>query len=126
MNALNARQNNLAVDSGAYVNEVTAGGPSEQAGIQQGDIITALDGEQITSADGLIIAVREHEVGDEVTLTVVRDGSEQEIKVTLGSDEALQAEQQDATQGDSSGSGLSEEDFMRYLQELMGQGGSGA
>ncbi len=126
VNALNARQNNLAVDSGAYVNEVTAGGPSEQAGIQQGDIITALDGEQITSADGLIIAVREHEVGDEVTLTVVRDGSEQEIKVTLGSDEALQAEQQDATQGDSSGSGLSEEDFMRYLQELMGQGGSGA
>ena len=57
---------------------------------------------------------------------MVRDGSEQEIKVTLGSDEALQAEQQDATQGDSSGSGLSEEDFMRYLQELMGQGGSGA
>ncbi len=83
VNAYNARTNELAVDSGAYVAEVTADGPAAQAGIQKGDIVTAVDGEGIASADGLIIALREHEVGDEVTLTVVRGKDETEVKVTL-------------------------------------------
>lgn len=123
VNAWNARQNNLAVDSGAYVNEVVADGPAAQAGIQQGDIITAVNGEAITSADGLIIAIREHEVGEKVTLTVMRGTEEQQVEVTLGSDEALQAEQQDATEGNGSGgNNMTEEQFLQYLQELMGGG----
>ena len=123
VNAWNARQNNLAVDSGAYVNEVVADGPAAQAGIQQGDIITAVNDEAITSADGLIIAIREHEVGEKVTLTVMRGTEEQQVEVTLGSDEALQAEQQDATEGNGSGgNNMTEEQFLQYLQELMGGG----
>ena len=125
VNAWNARQNNLAVDSGAYVNSVAEDGPAAQAGIQQGDIITAVDGEQITSADGLIIAIREHEVGEKVTLTVMRGTDKQDIEVTLGSDEALQAEQQDNTEGNGSGNGMTEEEFLQYLQELLGRGGNG-
>ena len=83
VNAYNARTNELAVDSGAYVAEVTADGPAAQAGIQKGDIVTAVDGEGIASADGLIIALREHEVGDEVTLTVVRGKDETEVEVNV-------------------------------------------
>ncbi len=107
------RTNELAVDSGAYVAEVTADGPAAQAGIQKGDIVTAVDGEGIASADGLIIALREHEVGDEVTLTVERGKDETEVKVTLGSDEALQAEQEDTSDGPGAGTGMSREEYFR-------------
>lgn len=120
VNAYNARQNNLAVDSGAYVAEVTADGPAATAGIEAGDIVTAVDGEPISSADGLIIALREHEVGDKVTLTVMRGKDEKEIEVELGSDEALQAEQQDASDGNGSSDGMTEEEFLRYLEQYMG------
>lgn len=120
VNAYNARRDNLAVDSGAYVVEVTADGPAATAGIEAGDIVTAVDGDSISSADGLIIALREHEVGDKVTLTVMRGKDEEEIEVELGSDEALQAEQQDASDGNGSSGGMTEEEFLRYLEQYMG------
>ena len=121
VNALNARQNNLAVSTGAYVVSVTDGSPASDAGLQAGDVITAVDGEQVDSADSLIILVREHEVGDQVALTVNRSGSEQTLDVTLGSDEALQAEQQDNSQ-DSGNSGISREELQQYLENLLGGG----
>lgn len=121
VNALNARQNGLSVDAGAYVSDVAAGGPAAAAGIQKGDIITAVDGDAVSSADGLIIELREHEVGDKVTMTVVRGKDETEVEVELGSDEALQAEQEDVSQ-DTGNGGLTDEEILRYLQELMGQG----
>lgn len=121
VNALNARQNGLSVDAGAYVSDVTADGPAAAAGIQKGDIITAVDGDAVSSADGLIIELREHEVGDKVTMTVVRGKDEIQVEVELGSDEALQAEQEDVSQ-DTGNGGLSDEEILRYLQELMGQG----
>jgi putative serine protease PepD len=84
----------LAVDEGAYVAEVVSDGPAEQAGIKQGDIVVAVDGEKISSADGVIIAIRSHEEGDIVSVTVNRDGTEKSFDVTLGNDEQLQIEQQ--------------------------------
>lgn len=124
VNALSARANNLGATEGALVVAVSDGGPAADAGIQENDIITKIDGEQVTSADGLIIALREHEVGDKVTLTVVRDSKEREVEVALGSDEALQTDQQDNSQGDASGNSMTEEEFLQYLEELMGRGSS--
>lgn len=124
VNALSARANNLGATEGALVVAVSDGGPAADADIQENDIITKIDGEQVTSADGLIIALREHEVGDKVTLTVVRDSKEREVEVTLGSDEALQTDQQDNSQGDASGNSMTEEEFLQYLEELMGRGSS--
>jgi putative serine protease PepD len=124
VNALSARANNLGATEGALVVAVSDGGPAADAGIQENDIITKIDGEQVASADGLIIALREHEVGDKVTLTVVRDSKEREVEVTLGSDEALQTDQQDNSQGDASGNSMTEEEFLQYLEELMGRGSS--
>lgn len=112
--------------TGAQVMSLNEGSPAAEAGIETGDVITELDGEPVSSADGLIIALREHEVGDRVKLTVLRDGKTSEIDVVLGSDEALQnAEEQDGTEGDGSGSGMTEEEFLRYLEELLGRGGWG-
>ena len=68
---------------GAKVGDVTAGGPAAEAGLQSGDIITAVDGKPVTDSTGLVVAVRDRAVGDEVTLTVDRGGDTQDISVTL-------------------------------------------
>ena len=89
---------------GAYVQDVMKGSGAEQAGIQAGDVITACDGEQIYSANDLIIQVRSHKIGDTVTLTVERDGEEQEFEVTLGKDtDYTEEEASDATEQEGSG-----------------------
>ncbi len=98
VNAQNAAANNLAVNQGAYVVEVAEGSPAEAAGIQSGDIVIAMGGQQITSADGMILAVRSHNIGETVSVTVMRGSEELAFDVTLGSDEALQALQQQQLQ----------------------------
>lgn len=95
VNAQNAQSNHLSVSQGAYVAEVTEGSPAAQAGMQVGDIVTRIGENEVTSADGFILAVRSHNVGDEVEVTFVRDGKEQTTMVTLGSDEELQAKQEE-------------------------------
>lgn len=89
----------LPVDSGVIVQRAFSGGPADEAGIQGaggeatvggqtlptgGDIITELDGEPITGMDEVISAVNERSPGDELKLTVLRDGKEIEVTVTLG------------------------------------------
>ncbi|MEY8437586.1 trypsin-like peptidase domain-containing protein [Atopobiaceae bacterium 24-176] len=81
-----AMSNRLAVNQGAYVDSVTEGGPAAQAGIQRGDIITKVDDEDITSADGLILEVRSHSVGDKVKITYYRGSDQSTVEVQLGSD----------------------------------------
>lgn len=105
VNSQTAYQNNLSVSQGALVVAVTDGSPAAEAGIQKGDVITAVDDEEITSADGMILNVRSHEIGDKVKVTFVRDGKEQTVEVTLGSDEALQQEQQSQSQTQTQGTG---------------------
>ncbi|WP_234988189.1 S1C family serine protease [Demequina sp. NBRC 110056] len=64
---------------------VVAGGPAEAAGIEGGDVITAIDGRPITQADELVVQIRAQAVGDDITLTIERDGEEQDVVVTLDS-----------------------------------------
>lgn len=78
---------------GAYVQDVVEGSGAAEAGVQAGDVITACDGKQVYSANDLILQVRSHKVGDTITLTVERDGEEQDIDVTLGSDTDASAEE---------------------------------
>ncbi len=117
--AQNARRNNLSVNQGAYVAEVTSGSPADQAGIKQGDIITAIDDQEITSSDGVVLAVRSHNVGDTVQVKLMRGSQEMTVSVTLGSDEALQSQQDD--QSSSQGSLLE-----RHLKQYGYGNGSGS
>lgn len=82
-----AQQYGWKVNSGAYVTAVTQGGPAEKAGIKNGDIITKLNDDEVTSSNDLLLDVRKHNPGETVKITVYRDGGTQEFDVTLGSDE---------------------------------------
>lgn len=77
---------NTTAEYGAYVASVVSGGPAEEAGIQQGDVIVSMDGEDITTSSELIIDVRSKEIGDTVEIGVIRDGEELTFEVTLASD----------------------------------------
>ena len=95
VNEQTAQTNTLSVDSGAYVAEIAQGGPADAAGIQVGDIITKIGDLEVTSADSLLLAVRSNSVGDTVNVEYVRDGQTLSANVTLGSDEQLQAQQEE-------------------------------
>ena len=70
---------------GAKVTGVNAGGPAADGGVQAGDIVTVFDGQSIADSTELIVAIRANTPGDQVTLTVQRNGQTQDVTVTLGS-----------------------------------------
>ncbi len=96
--AQNAAAHNLPVNQGAYVAQVADGSPAAEAGIQPGDIVISMGDQQITSADGMILAVRSHSIGETVTVTVMRGKEQKSFDVTLSSDEALQLQQEQQKQ----------------------------
>jgi Do/DeqQ family serine protease len=88
-----AQQLKLKEAKGLMVAQVQPGGAAERAGIRKGDVITAFNGTEVTEANVFRNAVAGTPPGTEVTLTIVRDGREQQIKATLGEFTA-QTEQQ--------------------------------
>ncbi|MBW3561196.1 MAG: PDZ domain-containing protein [Actinobacteria bacterium] len=74
----------LTIDRGALIVRVEPGSAAHDAGLQDGDIVTAVDGEQVSSMVDLAAAIRGYQPGDQVRLTIVRDGQEVAIPVTLG------------------------------------------
>lgn len=72
--------------TGAYVAGVMDDSPAKEAGLKEGDIITKFGDEHINSASGIILAIRAHEIGETVPMTVWRDDKEITLEVTLGSD----------------------------------------
>ena len=76
-----AKANNLVV--GVYVLSVDEFSAAEKAGIQIGDVIIAIDGKTITTMNELNEIKNAHSIGDEITLTINRSGSEKQIKLTL-------------------------------------------
>ena len=93
---------------GALVIEVVPGGPAEQAGLQGsdrqvtidgqerqvgGDVVVALDGQPVKTFDDLVAyLVQSTEVGQKATLTVLRDGRERQVEVTIAARPSAQAE----------------------------------
>ena len=73
-------------DAGAKVAEVTSGSTAADAGMEAGDVITAIDGQRITGADSLVATIRSYRPGDTVTITWTRGGDSQQATVTLDSD----------------------------------------
>ncbi len=78
----------LGLPGGAKVHSVTPDGPGAESDLKAGDVITKLNGDDVTSADGLVADVRSYRPGDTITLTVKSPGddSPHKVKVTLGSD----------------------------------------
>jgi serine protease Do len=79
-----AERFDLPVDSGAIVSDVEPGSGADEAGVRRGDIIVALGDTPIENTGDLLGALRDYQPGDTVGLTIVREGDEQTLDVTLG------------------------------------------
>jgi len=77
----------LTTSRGAVVLEVIPGSPAAAAGIEPGDVVTALDGAPVDSPAALVAAVQARSPGQRVTLTVLAHGVTVTVPVTLGSEE---------------------------------------
>lgn len=85
-----AKQYNLDVKRGAFIipseggsPSVLSGSPAAKAGLKEKDVITKVNNDAIDDKNSLVSVIGRHKVGEEVTLTVRRDGKDQQIKVTL-------------------------------------------
>ena len=89
----------LPTQKGAYLLRIVEGGPAERANLQGatddriirgretpvgGDVIIAIDGQPVESFDDLLIYISSQPPGQEVTLTILRDGETRDITLTLG------------------------------------------
>ena len=118
LNASMAQQYRYDITEGAFVYSVEDGGPADQAGLQMGDVITAIDDTEITSLDDLTAARKSYTAGDTCTLTVYRQGETITLQLTWGAAPAeQQAESQSQTQQDNSQSGgyIDPNDLFNYF-----------
>ena len=70
--------------AGAQLAEVRSGTPAAEAGLQAGDVLTAVDGDAVSSAAALQSAIDAKKPGDRVILDYLRDGAHRTVTVTLG------------------------------------------
>ncbi len=72
--------------SGAVIDEVIADTPADDAGLENGDVVVALDGQKVTDGIALIVSIRTHQPGETLTFTVLRDGDQKDLDITLDSE----------------------------------------
>ncbi len=125
VNSQIAKRYGFSATSGAYINAITPGTGAADSGLEVGDIITAIDGTEVGSVSDVVLAVRSHNVGQTVTVTVDRNGQTSDVDVVLSSDENVvtseESEPQNQNQNNNGngGSDNSNEYNMRNLEELL-------
>lgn len=68
---------------GALISDVVESSPAEKAGLKRGDLIVSVEGKPIAKASELQDAIRSRRAGDQVKVTILRDGAEKTLEVTL-------------------------------------------
>ena len=113
---VSSEMTSYGLPAGAVVRSVTDGAPAAQAGLQANDIITAVDGTEITGSNDLVQIVTAKKAGDTLKLSVYRQGQTLELTVTVAeqkqsaqasSSDTQQSQQQDQSQQQQQGGGYS-------------------
>ena len=71
------------VQVGAYIKQISPGGPAANAGLHQGDVVVAADGQAVQSFDQLTVLVQEHRPGDRMTVTYYRGNTAKKVTTTI-------------------------------------------
>lgn len=79
-----AIENQLSINQGALLDEVVGGSPAAQAGLQTGDVITAINGQALDERHPLVSLLVEYVAGETITLDVLRSGQTFQTELTLG------------------------------------------
>ena len=90
LNADLAQAFDIEAKKGAFINEVMPGSAADKAGLKAGDVITAINGQAISSFAEMRAKIATSGAGKEIDLTYLRDGKSNNAKVTLQSDDQTQ------------------------------------
>ena len=102
---VSAESQSYGLPQGAAVRSVTENGPAAEAGLQENDIITTVNGEAITGSNDLVKLVKAASAGDTLELTVYRQGQTTTLTLTVGEQktDALPAQTTDQNQQSQQG-----------------------
>ena len=123
-----AAQYRYDISEGVFIYSVEEGSPAAQAGLQMGDVITAIDGKSIASYEELVAAKKGYTAGDTSTLTIYRGGKTMEVQLTWGAQPESTTASDDAdTTPDtgSSGNQYSQDDLNDLFRYFFGSRGYG-
>ncbi len=113
-----AKQFGLNQPGGALVGEVSPDTPASKAGLKRGDVILALNGQQVTSANDLRLRVSEMAPGTNVKLEISRDGKTQDVSLALGE---LPEKEEASNSNESSSGGLQGVDVQELTPDIADQ-----
>jgi serine protease DegQ len=78
-----AERLDLGTDEGVIVQSVVRGGPADDAGIEPGDVIVRLAGQDVRTVEDFLVELRDHDPGEDVAVDVLRDGDRRSFDVRL-------------------------------------------
>ena len=110
-----AKSFGLQTANGALISQVTPGGPADKAGLQPGDIVQSVNGENVKASSDLPVLVGMMPPGTQLTLGIWRNGKREEVQVTLGSSNTGNADT-----GNQSGSGTNADNGSGFTSDLTG------
>lgn len=84
-------------EAGTYIAQVNSGSAAENAGLEVGDLLVKIGDTEVSSASQAVSLISKHKAGDEVDITIKRDGSEQTIKVTLDEENNADTDDESST-----------------------------
>ncbi len=73
-----------ASGTGATVGAVTDQSPAARAGLQEGDVLTQVDGATVTGPDAVTAAIADRKPGDRISVSITRGGQARTVELTLG------------------------------------------
>ena len=97
-----AERFDLKEAKGVLVSNVRKGSAAEKAGVKRGDLVTKVNGEEVADGNALRNRVAGTQPGTEITLTIVRNAKEQEIKATLGEFDTPEAQTEEKSESPES------------------------
>ena len=110
-----AKSFGLEAANGALISQVTPGGPADKAGLQPGDIVQSVNGENVKASSDLPVLVGMMPPGTQLTLGIWRNGKREEVQVTLGSSNTGSTDA-----GNQSGSGTNADNGSGFTSEPTG------
>ena len=110
-----AKSFGLQAANGALISQVTPGGPADKAGLQPGDIVQSVNGENVKASSDLPVLVGMMPPGTQLTLGIWRNGKREEVQVTLGSSNTGSTDA-----GNQSGSGTNADNGSGFSSDLTG------
>jgi serine protease Do len=117
-----AKEFNAPDTSGAFVQDVTAGGPADKAGLKDGDIIRKINGQTVSDSGQLQAIVTGMDPGSEATLDVLRNGNPMTIRVTLGERPATLSATAGTSRGPAEGAlkGIEVQNLTANIRDQLG------